>query len=245
MRLPRLLLARETAPWTMAGQKGSWNLALRRIAEKKDPSEITRDNVIAWDDHTYVIYDGYPKSQFHFLILPRIPFVIAEESPQGKKNMVTVPPRDMESIRSLLASRYAPAVLGRIAAMEQRYADLDSGDGLEWGVRSGFHAVPSMRHLHLHVISDDLVSDRLKQRKHYLSFHPRMGIWLPLAEAQALADAGQRLPHTDEEYEEGLRKPLYSLDMSRTYNTVPEIKQYLLERWRSMRVAPLSAPTKP
>lgn len=29
----------------------------------------------------------------------------------------------------------------------------------------GFHAVPSMKHVHLHVISTDLVSDRLKHKK--------------------------------------------------------------------------------
>jgi len=32
-----------------------------------------------------------------------------------------------------------------------QYAEPGVADGLEWGVRSGFHAVPSMRHLHLHV----------------------------------------------------------------------------------------------
>lgn len=120
MRLPRLLLARETAPWTMAGQKGPWNLELRRIAETKNPIQLQNTSVVAWDDHTYVIYDGYPKAQFHFLILPRIPFVITEESPSGRKKNVTVPPHDMESIRSLLAGRHAHAVLGRIAAMERR-----------------------------------------------------------------------------------------------------------------------------
>jgi len=120
MRLPRLRLARDTVPWAMESQKAPWNLALRRIAATKDPREIQNETLIAWDDHTYVIYDGYPKAQFHFLVLPRIPFVIEEETPQGQKKAVTVPLRDMDSIRALLASRFANAVLGRIAAMEQR-----------------------------------------------------------------------------------------------------------------------------
>ena len=37
-------------------------------------------------------------------------------------------------------------------------------------VRIGFHAVPSMRQLHLHVISQDFQSDALKNKKHWNSF---------------------------------------------------------------------------
>lgn len=117
---PRLLLARDTVPWAMESRKEPWNLALRRIAASKDPHALQHEKLIAWDDHTYVIYDGYPKAQYHFLILPRIPFVIEETSAHGTTNKVTVPTRDMESIDALLASRYARPVLGRLAAMEQR-----------------------------------------------------------------------------------------------------------------------------
>lgn len=39
------------------------------------------------------------------------------------------------------------------------------------------------RHLHLHVISDDLVSSSLKTKKHYNSFNPNLGFFVPLDEA--------------------------------------------------------------
>lgn len=64
--------------------------------------------------------------------------------------------------------------------------------GSEWGIHCGFHAVPSMRHLHLHVISDDFVSDRLKYRKHYLSFHPTLDHFVTLEDALAMARQGVR-----------------------------------------------------
>lgn len=35
----------------------------------------------------------------------------------------------------------------------------------------GFHLNPSMRHLHLHVISNDFISDKLKQYKHWNIFN--------------------------------------------------------------------------
>lgn len=199
--LPRLLLARDTLPWGMGSGRGPWNLALRSLASTKDPSALQHETLVAWDDHTYAIYDGYPKAQFHFLILPRIPFVVEEETPNGEKKHVTVPIRDMESIGALLESRHARTVLARIAAMEQRVRTQHS---CRWSsifahvcvrrpsvLTAVRHSTPKARGMAssgvsvaaftpcrrcatciymyvaalTQVISDDLISDRLKQRK--------------------------------------------------------------------------------
>lgn len=45
-------------------------------------------------------------------------------------------------------------------------------------------------HLHLHVISDDLVSLSLKNKKHYNSFRPDLGFFVPLREVQSWVEAG-------------------------------------------------------
>lgn len=39
-----------------------------------------------------------------------------------------------------------------------------------------------MEHIHLHIMSADLVSDHLNNRKHYNSFHPTLGFFLDLDE---------------------------------------------------------------
>ncbi|EDP44395.1 hypothetical protein MGL_0877 [Malassezia globosa CBS 7966] len=190
------------------------------------------DMLVDHDPYTYTICDGYAKAQYHFLILPRIPFYIDVQD-QGISTRVQVPTRDLDSIQALLQSRHASAVLDRLgearhrlvhrihASMRQariephgHYAfypcsdDKDQhAEGVAWHVHCGFHSVPSMRHLHLHVISNDLVSNRLKHKKvscigsthmlmhcsllqHYLSFHPAVGFSLPLEKAQALAAQG-------------------------------------------------------
>lgn len=36
------------------------------------------------------------------------------------------------------------------------------------------------RHLHLHIISNDLCGDGLKKARHYNSFHPKLGYFLHL-----------------------------------------------------------------
>lgn len=43
-----------------------------------------------------------------------------------------------------------------------------------------FGCCPS--HIHLHIISDDLHAETLKTKKHYNSFHPRLGFFLHLDE---------------------------------------------------------------
>lgn len=39
---------------------------------------------------------------------------------------------------------------------------------------------PWCRHLHLHVLSNDLCSETMKHKKHYNSFHPKLGYFLHL-----------------------------------------------------------------
>ena len=59
---------------------------------------------------------------------------------------------------------------------------------VRFGVVVAYHENPSpfltelfpdsLSHLHLHVISSDLCSPTLKHKKHYNSFHPRLGFFL-------------------------------------------------------------------
>lgn len=62
--------------------------------------------------------------------------------------------------------------------------------GFSWPIRVGFHGSESMKHLHLHVISSDLISTALKNKKHYNSFHPKLGYFLHLDQVIAEVEAG-------------------------------------------------------
>ncbi|KAN0062712.1 aprataxin-like protein [Thecaphora frezii] len=89
----------------------------------------------------------------------------------GISSSGTVPASHLGSLRSLLASPYASAVLQALWIASDRVAShihhrmRTEHAGKQWRVRRSFHAIPSMKHVHLHVISDDLVSDRLKNKK--------------------------------------------------------------------------------
>lgn len=89
--------------------------------------------------------------------------------------------------------------------------------------------------LHLHVISNDLVSDRLKNKKHYLSFHPTLGFWLPISKVLELQASGAKtLPKSPQAYEAMLKGPLishYDPAGKTLLNTMPKLKEYLEKQW--------------
>ena len=158
------------------------------------------------DTHTYTIYDGYPKAQFHFLIMPRLPFAVDEDLGNGKRRRGEVGARELDSIGSLLQSPHAEFVLDRLAAASERVrrrgymltaagapdtrVDAPHGRGPRhtraalYGRGAGGYLGHPLRisrdpidaaSAHacalahdgalMQVISDDLVSDRLKHKK--------------------------------------------------------------------------------
>jgi aprataxin len=101
-------------------------------------------NVIYYDKNYVCITDLYPKSKLHFLIMPRrVPTEL-----------------------SLLTKHDIPMLKEIINLSEQ----IIKNHCTNHVMRIGFHAVPSLKQLHLHLISHDFISDSLKIKKHYLSF---------------------------------------------------------------------------
>ena len=67
--------------------------------------------------------------------------------------------------------------------------------------------VPPGRHLHLHVISSDLCAPALETKRHYNSFSPRVGFFVPLDEVRAWFDDEQQ-QHELAKVSFACRKPL-------------------------------------
>ncbi|KAK8189405.1 HIT-like domain-containing protein [Phyllosticta capitalensis] len=148
------------------------------------PERFGKDRVIEWDDDFVVIHDLYPKAFIHCLILPRDPektlqhpFDAFEDQEFLQKCKAKLEKVKKELVASELRRR-----LGESSKQEQaRNEAMDSDDliqpadlppGRDWtqGLLTGIHAHPSMRHLHIHVLSPDRYSPCLKHRNHYNSF---------------------------------------------------------------------------
>mmetsp|Transcript_127216 Transcript_127216/g.341382 ORF Transcript_127216/g.341382 Transcript_127216/m.341382 type:complete len:238 (+) Transcript_127216:128-841(+) len=115
------------------------------------------------------IYDGYPKSQVHLLAVPRLRL-------DG--------PQDLTAEHLPLLRRLAEYVAWLLRELSAQRPELT------W--RQGVHAMPSLRQLHVHVISQDFRSPRLKNKKHYNSFQPPFLV--PLQDLVSALEGGSLLP---------------------------------------------------
>eukprot|EP00026_Physarum_polycephalum_P011872 Phypoly_transcript_12120.p1 GENE.Phypoly_transcript_12120~~Phypoly_transcript_12120.p1 ORF type:complete len:347 (+),score=49.51 Phypoly_transcript_12120:10-1050(+) len=107
-----------------------------------------KDCVVEYDDSMVVIYDKYPKAEYHFLVLPRV------------------------HIRGphVLNSAHVPVVKSMLQKAQDMVAKVNKTKKVPVKFSIGFHAVPSMSQLHLHVISKDMNSPAMKTKKHWNSF---------------------------------------------------------------------------
>uniref|UniRef100_G3REA2 Aprataxin n=1 Tax=Gorilla gorilla gorilla TaxID=9595 RepID=G3REA2_GORGO len=99
------------------------------------------------DEQVVVIKDKYPKARYHWLVLP------------------------WTSISSLKAvTREHLELLKHMHTVGEKVI-VDFAGSSKLRFRLGYHAIPSMSHVHLHVISQDFDSPCLKNKKHWNSFN--------------------------------------------------------------------------
>ncbi|KAM0297701.1 hypothetical protein HYE67_007128 [Fusarium culmorum] len=180
---------RKTPPSTVASRPArSGNPFRDRMglgAYLEDPASYPSSRVIYHNDDFVAINDRYPKATIHTLLLPRSskhnllhPFDALDDpeflasvraETQRLKTLVV-----KELQRSFGAHSHSDA--HRQAVLEGDAEPDKSGElpgGRDWTteVKVGVHAVPSMKHLHVHVLSRDMFSEALRHRKHYNSFN--------------------------------------------------------------------------
>ncbi|KAH8116895.1 hypothetical protein DFH11DRAFT_1137818 [Phellopilus nigrolimitatus] len=148
-----------------------------KYASLKDPEkQLTRDVYVAHTPRTVTIHEPFPKATFHLLMLPRVgapPFV-----PHNLKDLRTLlNAPEVTKCEALDLLRGMKEDAEEIVKMVEE--DMIKRTGFKWGVWVGFHGAPSKQHLHLHVISKDLLGD-FKRPDQYNAFHPELGYFLQL-----------------------------------------------------------------
>ncbi|KAI5453135.1 aprataxin-like protein [Naganishia albida] len=246
--------------------------ALTQYAFARRPDrDIPSDVYLLHDPHTVTVFDKFPKAKYHFLVLPRIPFVdgsateASDADTQSDSNSSTestssavhpaISANALASLHALLSTT-SSAISLRILRMLQQTSlevvemvkdEMLKTEGFEWGIEVGFHAVPSMRTLHLHVISTDFVSPSLKVKKHYTSFHPTFGFFLPLESVIQSLDkhATSNAPTFDIEkysrpngpksWEPILKGDLACWRCGQMFGNMPMLKKHLDEEWAKLK----------
>ncbi|KAJ5894060.1 Aprataxin-like protein [Penicillium taxi] len=167
------------------------------------PESYPSDIVIYHNQEFVAIHDMFPKSSLHLLLLPRDetktrlhPFDAFEDADFLAKTKTEV-----QKLRTLAAGELRRK-FGKESVQEQaRQAALSADSppdelphGRDWDkeIVCGVHAVPSMSHLHVHVMSVDRYSERLKHRKHYNSFATKF--FIPIEDFPLAKDDVRRNP---------------------------------------------------
>lgn len=125
---------------------GSWAQALYHIAMHP---EKHKDKLLEVLDDVVVLNDLYPKACKHLLVLARH---------EGLDCLADVHQEHLQ----LLMTMHAVGL---------KWAEKFLHEDSSMVFRLGYHSVPSMRQLHLHVISQDFNSNHLKNKKHWNSFN--------------------------------------------------------------------------
>ncbi|THH33854.1 hypothetical protein EUX98_g276 [Antrodiella citrinella] len=209
---------------------------LRSYARKPNPPvDLPESILFDHSDKTLTIFDTYPKSIFHFLILPRISAYTGDGYTE----------RDLTSLRTLLKGGQEKA--GRVirdleeaakVCVAQVEEEMVARYKFKWDIWVGFHPVPSMEHIHLHVISADMVSSSMKNKKHYNSFIPKGDFFLTLKDVSEWLEAQpsffrKMAELKSSEYEPRLKAELacFHENCYELFKTMPQLKAHLQEEW--------------
>ncbi|KAJ3350390.1 hypothetical protein GGF32_004871 [Allomyces javanicus] len=200
-----------TKPTTTTGARsGSWADALLPYLER--PETFTATHVHSFSADHVVVFDQFPKSKVHLLVMPR-----ARVGPRGKY-LASVEDLDPGNEAHVQIVEHLTNVCDAVEqAMRTKHPQLE--------FRVGVHSVPSMRHLHVHIISQDFISDRLKTKQHWNSF--TSDFFVPWECIKATLAAGQRVKMDKTAAEVLLKRPLACHKCAKAARTMPELKKHL------------------
>ena len=158
------------------------------------------EQVVSVSTYCVVIKDKYPKATHHFLVLPRIRIPNVQSLTRKHLDILVQMKELGESVISPLVSKYE--------------------------FKMGFHAIPSLNHLHLHIISLHFVNSCLKTKKHSNSF--TTGFFLELDFVIEELQRKDRMEIDSQMYNEMLKTPLICFKCSESISNMPTLKKHLL-----------------
>lgn len=169
------------------------------------------------DSHVRVIYDKYPKAQYHLLVLPlNVQY----------NNVIELTSKDLPLLQHI-QQLCTWVILGfRQASADTKHSPLQ--------FNVGFHRIPSLKHLHIHLISTDYNSPWLKTKKHWLSFS-NSDFFVSLNGVVELLQAGKSVAQivvNETTAQQILDQPSKNLrcqhvECSQTFNNMPKLKAHI------------------
>jgi hypothetical protein len=113
------------------------------------------------------MFENPPKSRNHYLLMPRARFQTLEVLGRDQLPVLIKMKEEVNRITGSVLKKYFIMNAGFFL---KSFNDVSFFQRSIDSFRIGFHAIPSMSQLHLHLISSDFLGSGLKNKKHYNSF---------------------------------------------------------------------------
>ena len=163
-----------------------WKRAL--LPYIKDPESFPIDEVVFHDDNVVIVSDKFPKSEMHLLIIPKDLNLTKLHPTTGltykmKDSLEKYVDKSRDIIYDSFFRKYS--LLKSNVWFDEMTDYNDKETFIEKFIQVGVHSVPSMSNLHIHVMTKDFHSQKMKNKKHYNSFNTEFFVlWekLPLQE---------------------------------------------------------------
>lgn len=111
-------------------------------------------------DEMVCIYDAYPKASLHLLILPKQSFYRCD-------SIYEIKAQEKEVVKKIYN---LTSIIVNSRCIQSKLDEVETKLSFRPSIKCGFHGLPSLDLLHLHIISDDMISEKLKSKRHYNSF---------------------------------------------------------------------------
>lgn len=160
------------------------------------------EQVFEQDEVTVTLKDGFPKSRYHYLVVPK----------QEIGSVTDLSTTHLELLEHM--HHVAESLISRIHTKEPNLP-----------FKFGYHAVPSLKQLHMHVVSQDFSSPRMRTQHHWNTFNTEY--FMP---SSLVLETIRQCGHI--EVESDFYEALLSLSMKccfceRTYQNLDSLKEHL------------------
>jgi len=159
------------------------------------------EQVFEKDHLTVTLRDGFPKARYHYLLVPR----------EDIGSMRELGPTDLPLLRHM--HQKAEQLISRI---NRREPDLK--------FRFGYHAVPSMNRLHLHVVSQDFDSPRMRKKHHWNTFNT--DYFMDSVKVIEKLESHGKIELDEKYYEKLLELPMKCNWCSKTFEDIDRLKHH-------------------
>jgi hypothetical protein len=201
------------------------------------------DLLLYQNDKCVIMKDAFPKAAIHLLLLPK-------ESYFNKLSVQEFSPEDLDKVKVLheIGRDYARKLSDDLEQTENKHElpaspttrstfveELKRRKRLQeiGSFQLGYHVLPSLFPLHLHIITKDFISPFLKTKKHWNSFTSEF--FFDIDRVEGLLTRGENMHKILDlnYYETLLQKPLECQLCKQSFPKIPSLKNHLLCHFKS------------